>query len=69
MPRIKKEVVAYCKTISPLFYSENTLPTLILHGNKDKIAPIRHSKRLNKMLKKAGTSYRFVIVKKGNHGF
>ena len=65
----KKQVVAYCKTISPLFYSEDTVPTLILHGNKDKIAPIRHSKRLNQMLKKAGTLHHFVIVKKGNHGF
>lgn len=65
----KKQVVEYCKTISPLFYTSKTVPTLILHGNKDKIAPIRHSKRLNKMLKKAGTNHQFVVVKKGNHGF
>ncbi|WP_312075614.1 alpha/beta hydrolase [Chryseobacterium sp.] len=68
-PQNKKEVVEYCKTISPLLYTNKKVPTLILHGNKDKIAPIRHSKRLNKMLKKAGTNHHFVIVKKGNHGF
>ncbi len=65
----KKEVVEFCKTISPLHYTQNTVPTLILHGNKDKIAPIRHSKRLNKMLKKQKTTHELIIVKKGNHGF
>lgn len=65
----KKEVVEFCKTISPLHYTQNTVPTLILHGNKDKIAPLRHSKRLNKMLEKEGTAHQFIVVKKGNHGF
>lgn len=65
----KKEVVEICKTISPLTYTQNTVPTLILHGNKDKIAPIRHSKRLNKMLKKSDVEHSFIVVKKGNHGF
>ncbi|WP_435524835.1 alpha/beta hydrolase family protein [Chryseobacterium indoltheticum] len=55
--------------MSPLNYTQNTVPTLILHGNKDKIAPIRHSKRLNKMLKKQKTTHQFIVVKKGNHGF
>ena len=65
----KKEIVEICKTISPLTYTQNTVPTLILHGNKDKIAPIRHSKRLAKMLKKEKTTHEFIVVKKGNHGF
>ncbi len=65
----RKKVIEFCKTISPLYYTQNTVPTLILHGDKDKIAPIRHSKRLNKMLKKAGTEHSLIVVKKGNHGF
>lgn len=65
----RKNVIEACKTISPLYYTENTVPTLILHGNKDKIAPIRHSKRLNKMLDKTKTTHELIIVKKGNHGF
>ncbi|AYN01585.1 alpha/beta hydrolase [Chryseobacterium sp. 3008163] len=65
----RKKVIKACKTISPLYYTENTVPTLILHGNKDKIAPIRHSKRLNKMLDKTKTTHELIIVKKGNHGF
>ncbi|CAD7800446.1 Carboxylesterase NlhH [Chryseobacterium aquaeductus] len=65
----RKKVVEVSRTISPINYTQNTVPTLILHGNKDKIAPIRHSKRLRKMLKRAGTQHSFIIVKKGNHGF
>lgn len=65
----RRKVIEACKTISPLYYTQNTVPTLILHGNKDKIAPLRHSKRLNKMLNKTQTPHQLVIVKKGNHGF
>lgn len=65
----KKQVVKICAEVSPLNYTQNTVPTLILHGNRDKIAPLRHSKRLNKMLKKAGTNHHLIVVKKGNHGF
>ncbi|MDF2553177.1 MAG: alpha/beta hydrolase [Chryseobacterium sp.] len=65
----RKKVIEVCKTISPLNYTEHTVPTLILHGNKDKIAPIRHSKRLRKMLKKNQTENSLIVVKKGDHGF
>ncbi|MDF2932301.1 MAG: alpha/beta hydrolase [Chryseobacterium sp.] len=65
----RKKVIEFCKTISPLNYTQNTVPTLILHGNKDKIAPIRHSKRLRKMLKKNQTENSLIVVKKGDHGF
>lgn len=65
----RKKVIEVCETFSPLEYTQNTVPTLIMHGNKDKIAPIRHSKRLNKMLKRQKADPKFIIVKKGNHGF
>jgi acetyl esterase/lipase len=65
----RKKVIEAYKTISPLYYTQNAIPTLILHGNKDKIAPIRHSKRLNRKLEKTKTPHQFIIVKKGNHGF
>lgn len=65
----RKKVIEFSKTISPINYTQNTVPTLILHGNKDKIASIRHSKRLRKMLKKTGTQHSLIVVKKGNHGF
>lgn len=62
-------MIEFCKTISPLSYNQNTVPTLILHGDKDKIAPIRHSKRLRKMLEKSNTENSLIVVKKGDHGF
>jgi acetyl esterase/lipase len=65
----RKKVIEFCKTISPLNYIQNTVPTLILHGNKDKVAPIRHSKRLVKMLKKVNTENSLIVVEKGDHGF
>ena len=65
----RKKVIEICKTASPINYTQNTVPTLILHGNKDKVAPIRHSKRLRKMLKKKQTENSLIIVKKGDHGF
>ncbi|MFL9834320.1 alpha/beta hydrolase fold domain-containing protein [Chryseobacterium terrae] len=65
----RKKVIEACKKISPLTYAQNTVPTLILHGNKDKVAPLRHSKRLKKLLKKADTQNSLIVVEKGNHGF
>lgn len=65
----RKKVIEFCETISPLNYTQNTVPTLILHGNKDKIAPIRHSKRLKKMLDKNNTENSLIVVEKGDHGF
>lgn len=65
----RKKVIEACKKISPLYYTQNTVPTLILHGDKDKIAPIRHSKRLSRMLEKSKTKHELIVVKKGNHGF
>ncbi|MGO4709341.1 alpha/beta hydrolase fold domain-containing protein [Chryseobacterium sp. 2TAF14] len=65
----RKKVIEACEKISPLSYTQNTVPTLILHGNKDKVAPLRHSKRLRKALKKTDTQNSLIIVKKGNHGF
>lgn len=65
----RKKVIEFCDTISPLNYTQNTVPTLILHGNKDKVAPLRHSKRLKKMLDKNNTENSLIIVEKGDHGF
>ncbi|MCY0978020.1 alpha/beta hydrolase [Chryseobacterium wangxinyae] len=65
----RKKVIEICKTVSPLNYTDNSVPTLILHGDKDKVAPIRHSKRLIKMLDKTTTPHSLIVVKKGNHGF
>lgn len=65
----KRKAVDYLKTVSPINDVENGIPTFILHGNKDKVAPINHSKRLVRKLKKHNIEASLVVVKDGTHGF
>lgn len=65
----KRKIVKYFKTISPLSYTDNGVPTLILQGNKDKIVPMQQSKKLKRKLKKENIANNLTIVKDGVHGF
>lgn len=65
----KRKAIDYLKTVSPINDVENGVPTFILHGNKDKVAPINHSKRLVRKLKKQNIETDLIIVKGGVHGF
>lgn len=65
----KRKAIDYLKTVSPVNDIENGVPTFILHGNKDKVAPISHSKRLVRKLKKQNIETDLIIVKDGAHGF
>lgn len=65
----KRKAIEYLKTVSPINDVENGVPTFILHGNKDKVAPLQHSKKLAKKLKKQNIETSLVIVKDGIHGF
>lgn len=65
----KRKAIDYLKTVSPINDVENGIPTFILHGNKDKVAPLKHSKKLLKKLKKENVEATLVVVKDGVHGF
>lgn len=65
----KRKIVEYFKTISPISYVDNGIPTLILQGNKDKVVPMQQSKKLNKKLKKENIATTLTIVEDGVHGF
>lgn len=65
----KRKVVDYFETVSPINYVEQGVPTFILHGNKDKVAPIKQSKKIVRKLKKANVQTSLVVVKDGLHGF
>ncbi|MDQ0595352.1 acetyl esterase/lipase [Chryseobacterium ginsenosidimutans] len=65
----KRKAVDYLKTVSPINDVENAVPTFILHGDKDKVAPINHSKRLVRKLKKQNIETSLIVVKDGVHGF
>lgn len=65
----KRKAIDYLETVSPVNDAENGVPTLILHGNKDKVAPLKHSKKLVKKLKKYNIENQLIIVEDGVHGF
>ncbi|WBV60030.1 alpha/beta hydrolase [Chryseobacterium camelliae] len=65
----KRKIVEYFKTISPISYVDNGIPTLILQGNKDKVVPMQQSKKLKRKLKKENIANNLTIVKDGTHGF
>ncbi|WP_370901181.1 alpha/beta hydrolase fold domain-containing protein [Chryseobacterium gossypii] len=65
----KRKVIEYFKTISPVNYVSNGVPTLILQGNKDKVVSLKQSKRLHRKLKRENINTSLTIVKNGLHGF
>lgn len=57
-------------SVSPiLFVSSDDPPTLLIHGDADKLVPISHSQRLHAALKEAGVTTDFVTIPGGTHGF
>ncbi len=65
----KRKAVNYLKTVSPINEVEHAVPTFILHGNKDKVASLNHSKKLVRKLKKANIENSLIVVQDGIHGF
>ncbi len=65
----KRKAVEYFKTISPITYVDNGVPTLIIQGDKDKVVPINQSKKLHRKLKKEEIKSSLTIVNDGVHGF
>ena len=55
---------------SPLGYiSVNAVPTIIFHGDNDKVVPISQSRTLKQDLDKYSIKNEMIIVNKGDHGF
>lgn len=65
----KRKTIDYFKTISPLTYVSGGVPTLIMHGNKDKVVPMQQSKKLHRKLKRENIQNSLIIVEDGTHGF
>jgi len=49
--------------------NNSSVPTLIMHGTKDQIVPLRQSKMLQAALNQQGIQNQLIIVKNGDHGF
>jgi acetyl esterase/lipase len=55
---------------SPLLkVTDKTAPTLLIHGDKDELVPIEHSKKMLDALEKAKVPGKLVVVEGGGHGF
>jgi len=52
-----------------LLVSGKTAPTLLIHGDKDELVPIAHSRNMLEALKKEKVDCRLVTVEGGGHSF
>jgi len=65
----KDEAVDRLKVYSPITYiSNSSVPTLIIHGTKDKIVPYSQAEILKEALDKNQVKNEMISIKKGNHG-
>jgi acetyl esterase/lipase len=56
--------------ISPLlFVDKKDPPTLIVHGNADKLVPLRSGESIYEALKTAGVETKLIVIDGGEHGF
>lgn len=61
---------ALADDVSPiLFVSGDDPPTLLLHGDEDRLVPISHSERLDAAMDEAGVTNDFVVFPGAGHGF
>jgi len=65
----KDKVLEVNERFSPLNYVDKpVLPTLIVHGTKDRIVAIKQSEQLQEAFQKHQVEHRFIRVEDGDHG-
>ena len=58
------------KEISPLnFVTANTSPTLIIHGDADKLVPIYQAQIFEKKATQAGVPFKLIVREGKDHGW
>lgn len=56
--------------ISPILQvSKDDPPTLLIHGDKDDLVPVDHSKRIFAAFQKAGVTSELIVIEGAGHGF
>jgi acetyl esterase/lipase len=56
--------------LSPLLHvTATSAPTLLVHGDKDELVPVEHSRRMHDALDAAHVPNRLVVVEGAGHGF
>lgn len=66
----KEKIAALYRRISPITHvSDDDPPTLIIHGDADKLVPIQQAEIMIAALKKVGVPAELVVKKGGGHGW
>ena len=60
---------AYRQASPVTHVSKDDPPTLLIHGENDRVVPIRHSKTMHAALRAVGVDSTLVVVKNAGHGF
>jgi len=62
--------VAQASSISPiLFVTSDDPPTLLIHGDADRLVGVRNSEAMYELLQAEGVDSELIIIPGGNHGF
>src|SRR5439155_11558488 len=70
IPEVPPARQALERELSPItFISKSTPPTLILHGDADKLVPIQQSERFMKQLDEVGVDHQLVVRPGKEHGW
>lgn len=63
-------LIEITRGISPIYFvDEKDAPTLIIHGNQDKLVPLRQSEMLVSKLKSAGVPAKLIVKEGAGHGW
>ena len=61
---------ALASDVSPInFVSEDDPPVLMVHGDEDRLVPLRNSERMSEALDGVGVSNKVVVLEGAGHGF
>jgi len=64
----KSDVEALVKQLSPITYvNAKSPPTLIIHGDSDKVVPLQQARSMDRALAKAGVEHRLEVIPGGGH--
>jgi len=67
--RFKDKPELYDKASPVNYVTKTAAPTLLLHGTRDWIVPIEHSRLMHQKMKEAGAKSDLLEIEGGNHGF
>ena len=64
----KKDVEARAKQLSPISYVNGKYPpTLIIHGDSDRVVPLQQAQTMDHALAKAGVEHKLEVITGGGH--